>query len=107
MAAPSNEKIVLDEDILRAQARTLGDAATTLQGTKLSGSVDSSAFGALCGALLAPAINAMAAQTRAHTAQAGLLAEAMGRAVTATTNAFATVESDAVDAFQKAEGEDG
>jgi len=110
MAAPSAQRIVIDESVLKAQTASLAEAATVLRSSAAtaSGGIGAGAFGLLCGTLLAPAISGLAAHSGEISTTAAQIAERASRAVDATMRRFSSTEDAAIAALRKAsEGEAG
>ncbi len=103
----ANQQIAIDDDVLRTHVRSLTAAAEALAAatSTAAGGTGQSAFGALCGPLLGPAVDALADASESALAVATTLAEVTGTGLKATVDRFAAVEDGAVAAFRAIEGE--
>ncbi|CAN7364024.1 hypothetical protein QE375_001445 [Microbacterium foliorum] len=103
----SNQQIVIDEDELRAHVRALTAAAELLgsAATTAAGGVGQSAFGAMCGPLLGPAVDALADASESTLAAATTLADATATGLKGIVDAFGAIEDGAVTSFRAIEGE--
>lgn len=104
MVASASERIVVDDDVFRAQVRTLEEHADTLQSAvrpaqqQLSGT----AFGVLNGFLVVP-INHCATRTAEVAQEATELAARMAAGVRAARTAFSDHDADAAANFDRRE----
>ncbi|WP_312167849.1 hypothetical protein [Microbacterium sp.] len=103
----ANQQIIIDEDELRAHVKSLTSAAELLGAAAktAAGGVGQSAFGAMCGPLLGPAIDALADASESTLTAATALADATGTGLRDIVDAFGTIEDGAVASFRTVEGE--
>lgn len=103
----ANQQIIIDEDELRAHVKSLTAAAELLGSAAktAAGGVGQSAFGAMCGPLLGPAVDALADASESTLTAATTLADATARGLKGVVDAFSTIEDGAVAAFRTIEGE--
>ncbi|WP_091234423.1 hypothetical protein [Microbacterium sp. 3J1] len=102
----ANQQIRIDEEVLRAHVRSLEDAAETLRAaaSAASGGVGASAFGALCGSLLGPAISSLGDASESALTTATALATGSSSGLKSTVDSFSDVEDKAVETFRAMEG---
>lgn len=106
MTTAANQQITIDEDVLRAQVQALTSAAELLgkAAATAEGGVGSGAFGAMCGPILGPAIDALAEASESTLTAATALSKVTSAGVKATVDAFSAIEEKATTTFRAIEG---